>query len=107
MSPGGRGYRFTNYNSHQLLGPELQLPSAPEPGIFLVTSRGLCWILNLPYPQSQGGGCTFCRGYQAKLGQLLHSSELGRRCPLARHVVGPLGRLGPEVLPRFLLGELL
>lgn len=51
-----------NCNSHQSL----------RPGVLLVTIRGdLCWILNLPHSQSQGGDQTCCWGCQAKLGQLL------------------------------------
>lgn len=38
-----------NYNSHQ----------SPRPGVLLVARRGgLCWLLNPPHSQSQGGGQT-------------------------------------------------
>lgn len=37
MSPR---WEVGNYNSHQLSGPELQLPSAQGPGALLVTHRG-------------------------------------------------------------------
>lgn len=60
-SPRSPGVGVGNYNSHQLSGPELQLPAAPRPSTLLVTPRGdLCWILNPPQAQSQG--LVWCSG---------------------------------------------